>query len=85
MHEEDKINISQLKSPFRGTGEFGSNLSQNYATLYLMISSKDFFEMLGDDKAQWVGKSDVSQFSKNNFLLVQMGNLEQHKPRFYDL
>ena len=45
LDEVDKSNISQLKSPFRGNGEFGPNLSQNYATLYLMISVKDFFEV----------------------------------------
>ena len=27
-------------------GQFGPSLGQNYATLYLMISSKDLFEML---------------------------------------
>ena len=63
MHEVDKINISQLKSPFRVNEEFGPNFSQNYATLYLMISIKDFFEILYDDRTQQVGKSDVSQLS----------------------
>ena len=33
-------------------GQFGPNLSQNYATLYLMISSKDLIEMWLDDGAQ---------------------------------
>ena len=46
VYEVEKINISQLKSPFRGNGEFGPSLSQNYAALYLMVISKDFFEML---------------------------------------
>ena len=31
VHEMDKINISQLKSLFRGNWGFGPNLSQNYA------------------------------------------------------
>ena len=82
VHEEDKINVSQLKSSFRGNGEFGPNLSQNYATLYLMISTKDFFEMLQNGRNQQVGKSDVSQLSKKSFLLGQMGNLKPHQPRF---
>ena len=29
VHEEDKINVSQLKSPFRGNGQFEPNLAQN--------------------------------------------------------
>ena len=42
------------------------DLTQNYATLYLRIGSKDLFEMLQNDGAQQVGKTDVSQLSKKN-------------------
>ena len=34
VHEVDKINISQLKSPFRGNGQFGPNLVKHCDTLY---------------------------------------------------
>ena len=46
-----------------------------------MISVKDFFEMLEDDRAQYLGKSDVSQISKKNknFPLGKKGKLEPHK------
>ena len=49
--EVDKINISQLKSPFRGHGQFRSNLAKNCDTLYLMICSnvRIFFETLSND------------------------------------
>ena len=79
--EVDKINISQLKSPFRRNWKIRPNLGQNYATLYLKISSKDLFEMLQDDGAQQVGKSDVGQLSKK-IPLEQMGNFEQNWLRF---
>ena len=46
VQEVDKINISQLKSLFGGNGEFGPNLSESYTTLHLMITSKDFFQMV---------------------------------------
>ena len=62
-HQVDNGNreFSQKISPGENV-QFGPNLSQNYATLYVMISSKDLFEMLQDDGgAQQVGKSDVSQ------------------------
>ena len=58
--------------------EFGPNLSQNYATFSPMISFKDLFKMLQDDRAQWVGKIHISQLSKKNDLSGQMGNLEPH-------
>ena len=58
-------------------------MSQNCATLYLMISSKDLFEMLLDDGAQWVDKSNFSQLFKTNSLLGQM-NLPSgaNEPKF---
>ena len=45
VHEEDKINTSQLKSRFRGNGQFEPNLAHNCDTLCLMITlclMKDF-------------------------------------------
>ena len=47
-----------------------------------MISSKDLLEILQDDGAQQVGKSNVSQLFKNDSVLGQVGNLEPHWPRF---
>ena len=39
IHEVEKININQLKSPFRENGQFGPNFVKNCDTLYLMICS----------------------------------------------
>ena len=39
-----------------------TNFGQNYTTLYLIISSKDLFDMLQYDRAQQVNKIDNSQF-----------------------
>ena len=47
-----------------------------------MISFKNSFEILQADGAQQIGKTDVSQLSKGNSVLEQMGNLEPHWPRF---
>ena len=48
VHELDKINTSQLKSPFRGNGQFEPNLAQICDTLCLMICSivRIFFDTL---------------------------------------
>ena len=39
VHKVDKINTSQLRSPFRGNGQVEPNLAQNCDTLCLMICS----------------------------------------------
>ena len=48
VHEVDKINTSQLRSPFKGNGQVEPNLSQNCDTLCLMICStvRIFFDTL---------------------------------------
>ena len=50
-------------------GEIGSNLEQNYTSLYLMSGkiSKDVFETLYQDKAHQVGKSYINKSSKISF------------------
>ena len=53
--------------------------------LYVVMSSNDLFEMLQDDGASQLGKGDVSQLSKKNYVLGQMGNLEPHWTRFLQL
>ena len=37
VHEVDKINTNQWRSPFRGNGQVEANLAQNCDTLCLMI------------------------------------------------
>ena len=53
VHEVDKINISPLNLPFTRNLEIGPSMSQNYATLDLRISSRDFLKfsrMMGLNK-----------------------------------
>ena len=66
VHEEGEINTGQLKSPFRGNGEFESNLAQNCDTLWLMICSnvRIFFDTLQHNEAGQVDSS-INQFSQN--------------------
>ena len=45
-------------------GNFGPIVVQNYASLYLMMCSKDFFQFLQHDKARLVDKNRLSETSK---------------------
>ena len=54
VHEIDKINTTQLKSPFRENGQFEPNLGQNFDTLCFVISStiRIFFNTLYHNEAR---------------------------------
>ena len=66
VHEEGKINASQLKSPFRRNGQFDPNLAQNCDTLFLMICStvRIFFYTQQHNEAGQLDSS-INQFSQN--------------------
>ena len=64
VHEEDKINTSQLKSPLRGNGQFEPNLAQNCDTLCLIICSTVRFDTLQHKEAGQVDSS-INHFSQN--------------------
>ena len=59
------------KSLFQAKGEFGSNLAENYLTLYLMISHRVFFKhfgMMGKDSLTKVASVSFSQ--KSSFYTI---------------
>lgn len=56
-------------------GNFGPIVVQNYASQYLRMCSKDFFQFLQHDKARLVDKNRLSETSKK-CLLDQMGNFD---------
>ena len=51
------------KSYFQATGQFGSNLPQNYSTLYLVICHRVYFEIFLHDGTQQIDKICIGQFS----------------------
>ena len=59
---------------FGANGQFGPNLGQNYANLYL-------FEKSQDDGAYHVDVSYGSQFFQKKTLLEEMSNLDTNLPR----
>ena len=82
----DKININQLKSPFRGNGQFGPNLAPNCDTLYLMIYSnvRIFFETLQHNGTEQVDSS-ISQFSRKISSSSKMTIRAQFGPELFNL
>lgn len=50
------------KSPFGANCQFGPNLAENHATLYVMIRRRIFLKHYHDG-TQYVDKSNISQFS----------------------
>lgn len=52
---------------FGQTGNFGLILAQNYASLYLRICYKDFFQTLLHDRAQEADEVHLSKTSKESF------------------
>ena len=49
-------------APFQLKGQFGTNLAQNYLTLYLVICHRVFFEKSWHDGAQYIDKGNIGQF-----------------------
>ena len=66
VHEVDKINISQLKSPFRRNGPFGPNLVKNCDTLYGHVHKYEAAFGCGVDILMAVTFLSIVLFQKQN-------------------
>ena len=87
VHKVDKINTSQLRSPFRGNGQVEPNLAQNCDTLCLMICSTVrifFFDTLQHNEAGQVDSS-INQFSQNIFFSGKKIIRTQFDPKLFNL
>ena len=86
VHEIDKINTNQLKSPFRGNGQLEPNQGQNFDTLCFMICStvRIFFNTLYHNEAGQVDSS-INQFSQNIFFSGKNRIRTQFGPKLFNL
>ena len=71
MYTKVRRAIFPKNSPFVANRQFGENLVQNYATLYLMIVRKDFFKHLIMMKRKMWTKVTLFNFTQTVFFCGQ--------------